>query len=170
MPSPLPPLENSPAISRRENKDVLACIAQVMLCLVGGGWAGYMADPESAATLLTGAVGLVVAWFAAYSAAHSIGMLFAPALIMRDAVRWLRGRKASNARDERRLDALTVAIAVVVLIGVSPVVAVGGWVIASHASLLATLASFMLVAALASLLTSQAQRAVGDIQWRVPPP
>ena len=170
MPPPLPPLDRGRAIAQRDNKDMLACIAQLMFCLAGGGWAGYMADPESAATLLTGAFGLVVAWFAAYAAAHFIAMLFAPALITRDVVRWLRGRETSNVRDERRLDALMVAVAVVVLIGISLVVAIVVWAIASEASLLATLASFILVAALASLLTSRAHRAVGDIQWGGPPP
>jgi hypothetical protein len=170
MPPPLPPLDHGRAIAQRDNKDMLACIAQLMLCLIGGGWAGYTADPESAATLLTGALGLVVAWFAAYAAAHFVGMLFAPALITRDVVRWLRGRDVANVRDERRLDAVMVAVAVVVLVGTSLVVAVVVWAIASRTSLLATLASFILIAGLASMLTSRAHRAVGDIQWGGPPP
>ncbi|MGH8078719.1 MAG: hypothetical protein ACREPE_15565 [Lysobacter sp.] len=170
MPPPLPPLDNGRAIAQRDNKDMLACIAQMMLCLFGGGWAGYTADPESAATLLTGAIGLLVAWVAAYSAAHFVSMLFAPALITRDVVLWLRGRYVRNARDERRLDAVMVTIAVAVLIAVSAVVAVVVSVVAAQASLLVTLASFILAAGLASLLTARAHRAIGDIQWGGPPP
>ncbi len=170
MPPPLPPLDSSRATTQGDTKDMLACITQLMLCLVGGGWAGYATDPAPAAPLLVGAFGMVVAWFAAYAAAHSVGMLIAPVLIARDVVRWARGRGVRNVRDERRLDAAFVAIAVLALLGLSVIVAVVVWTIAAQASLLATLARFVGIAALASLLTSRAHHAIGELQWGGPPP
>lgn len=164
------PQQRANAIAVGGHQDMLACMAQALLCLLGGGWAGYKADPQSAATLWIGAIGVFAAWFAAYAATHFVVMLFAPALIARDAWRWMRGGTVRNAGDERRLDAAMVVLAVLVLLGVSVLVALVVWVVATQASLPATLARFLLVAALASLLTSRAHRAVGNIQWGAPPP
>ncbi len=54
-------------------RNLLACIAQFLLCIAGGFLAGNLAEPGSGATSWTGAVGMLSALFLAHAAAQAVG-------------------------------------------------------------------------------------------------
>src|SRR5688572_30298683 len=94
----------------REYPDMVAAIAQLMLCLVGGGWAAYQVDPDSSLWAV-GSVGLTFGWFLAYAAAKWLAGLIAGVFLLGTAVRWIRnadeppGRaRQRDARAERAFD------------------------------------------------------------------
>ena len=160
----------------RETQDMLAAITQLMLCLVGGGWAAYRVDPDSSWWAL-GSVGLAFGWFLAYAAAKWLAGLIAGVFLLGTAVRWIRNTdetperaRQRDARAERAFHLAQTVTVTLVLFTSAIVLAMAVWIIAEQASLPGLLGRFLGVAMLASLLTTRAQRVIDDATFGRPPP
>jgi hypothetical protein len=160
--------------------DMAAAIGQFLLCVAGGFWAGYAAEPDAVGTAAAGAMGLGLALFAAYAAAHAVGMVIGTGQFVGQVARRVAdagkagagdAHRARVSRDDRRLRVLRMVVAIVVLLLCSGLAGLLVWLVAADgAGFLATLLRCVAVGTGAALLMPHALRAVDEVQVGGPPP
>lgn len=144
--------------------DIISCMAQFLLCVGGGFWAGFQAEPQSVATSGAGALGMGGALFLSWGAAAWLGMTVGSLQLLRQVSRRLAkhpgDRTAQAASDDRFLRTATHWIAGLAMVALSPLVAVLVWGLSSHGDFIAALLRCLLVGVAAALLMPRALRAV----------
>lgn len=170
---PRPPSFTPTDDQRRAWGDQIAAVLQFMACMVGGGWAASFGDPAEGTPQALSAAGMAFAWMLSYAAAAQLGTLLAPVA----AVLWVAQRVSGRApdprveaRQERWYNAAAVAIAVVTLACLSVVLSIGLWLFADDYALFPTMARFVAVAAVASLLTPRVRRVIDHVEFGGTPP
>lgn len=153
---------------RSSHNGMLACLAQFLICVAGGFWAGNTADSEGLATAV-GAFGMPFLLFTSYAAAQWVGMTLGVVQFARRAAKGKcsgptpgdeSGSRAGALADESRVNRSAVAVAIALLLAGCVPVAILVWLVAEDASFFSTLLRCLTIAAGAAVLMRRALLAV----------
>lgn len=144
--------------------NILACIAQFLLCTGGGFWVGYLAEPDSVGTSGIGALAMGVALLLSYGAAQTLGIGLGSLQFVRQRLQRAAGQGADHAarvdRDDRLLRTVMGWVAGAAMVSLSVIAAIVIWIVSSGGDFSDTLWRCLLIGVVATLLMTPAMRVV----------